>query len=93
MTIDRNPAKSFLSTSEYLLDNFEPIDRIAMLVLNRGLGEVLPRIITAKKAPSHKPHLQGLRHRQNTTTSTGWELRGEFCRPRISSSLAVWPEA
>ena len=52
MTIDRNPGASFLSASEYILDNFDPIDRIAMLVLNRDLGEVLQRVTTAKKASS-----------------------------------------
>ena len=54
MTIDRNPSASSLSASKYILDNFEPIDRIAMLVLNRDLGEVLPRVTTARKASSPK---------------------------------------
>jgi hypothetical protein len=52
MAIDRNPGASSLSASEYILDNFDPIDRIAMLVLNRDLGEVLQRVTSAKKASS-----------------------------------------
>ncbi|HXM94789.1 MAG TPA: DNA-primase RepB domain-containing protein [Candidatus Dormibacteraeota bacterium] len=38
--------------SEYILDNFEPTDRIAMLVLNRNLGETIQRITLAQKAAS-----------------------------------------
>jgi len=65
MTIGKNPGRSFLSASEYLLDNFEPSDRIAMLVLNRDLGEVLQRVTTAKKASS--PEFQAwLRHKNAT---------------------------
>ncbi|MGC2467945.1 MAG: DNA-primase RepB domain-containing protein [Candidatus Acidiferrum sp.] len=40
------------STSEYILDNFKPTDRIAVLVLNRQLGETTQRITTAQKASS-----------------------------------------
>jgi RepB DNA-primase from phage plasmid len=40
------------SASEYILDNFEPTDRIAVLVLNRRLGETTQRITTAQKASS-----------------------------------------
>jgi hypothetical protein len=40
------------SPSEYILDNFEPTDRIAVLVLNRRLGETTQRITTAQKASS-----------------------------------------
>ena len=65
MTIGRNPGTSFLSASEYILDNFEPSDRIAMLVLNRDLDEVLQRVTTAKKASS--PEFQAwLRHKNAT---------------------------
>ena len=38
------------SASEYILDNFEPADRIAMLVLNRDFGETIQRITSAQKA-------------------------------------------
>jgi RepB DNA-primase from phage plasmid len=65
MTIGRNAGASFLSASEYILDNFEPSDRIAMLVLNRDLGEVLQRVTTARKASS--PEFQAwLRHKNAT---------------------------
>jgi hypothetical protein len=40
------------SASEYILDNFEPTDRIAMLVLNRDTGETIQRITSAQKAAS-----------------------------------------
>jgi hypothetical protein len=50
------------SASEYILDNFEPTDRIAMLVLNRGLGEIIQRITNAQKVAS--PEFQAwLRHK------------------------------
>jgi hypothetical protein len=62
MTIDKNSGSSFPSASEYILDNFEPIDRIAMLVLNRDHGEILQRITSALKASS--PEFQAwLRHK------------------------------
>ena len=38
------------SASDYILDNFKPTDRIAVLVLNRQLGETTQRITTAQKA-------------------------------------------
>ena len=41
-----------LSAPEYILDNFKPTDRIAVLVLNRQLGETTQRITTAQKASS-----------------------------------------
>ena len=40
------------SASDYILDNFKPTDRIAVLVLNRQLGETTQRITTAQKASS-----------------------------------------
>jgi hypothetical protein len=40
------------SASEYILDNFKPTDRIAVLVLNRRLGETTQRITAAQKASS-----------------------------------------
>ena len=40
------------SPSEYILDNFEQTDRIAMLVLNRDFGETIQRITSAQKASS-----------------------------------------
>jgi hypothetical protein len=38
--------------SEYILDNFEPSDRIAVLVLSRQFHETTQRITTAEKAAS-----------------------------------------
>jgi hypothetical protein len=40
------------SASEYILDNFGPTDRIAMLVLNRDFAETVQRISSAQKAAS-----------------------------------------
>jgi hypothetical protein len=40
------------SPAEYILDNFEPTDRIAMLVLSRDFGETIQRITSAQKASS-----------------------------------------
>lgn len=39
-----------MSASEYVLDNFEQSDRIAVLVLNRDFGETIQRITSAQKA-------------------------------------------
>jgi RepB DNA-primase from phage plasmid len=44
------PAPFIPSASEYILDNFESTDRIAMLVLNRDFGETIQRITSAQKA-------------------------------------------
>jgi RepB DNA-primase from phage plasmid len=38
--------------SEYILDNFEQAERIALLMLNRTSGETIQRITTAQKAAS-----------------------------------------
>ncbi len=46
------PTPHVPSASEYILDNFKPTDRIAVLVLNRQLGETTQRITTAQKASS-----------------------------------------
>jgi hypothetical protein len=46
------PEQSILSASEYILDNFEAADRIAILVLNRDVGETIQRITSAQKAAS-----------------------------------------
>ena len=40
------------AASEYINDNFKPSDRIAILVLNRNLGETTQRITTAQKVAS-----------------------------------------
>ncbi len=46
------PEPSILSAPEYILDNFEHTDRIAVLVLNREFGETVQRITSAQKAAS-----------------------------------------
>jgi RepB DNA-primase from phage plasmid len=56
------PMPQMSPASEYILDNFKPTDRIAVLVLNRRLGETTQRITTAQKASS--PEFQAwLRHK------------------------------
>jgi len=52
MSPAENPRVLVPSTSEYILSNFEPTDRIAMLVLNRDFGETIQRITNAQKASS-----------------------------------------
>jgi len=52
MNAPEKPTLSLPSTSEYILDNFKPTDRVAILVLNRQLGETNQRITTAQKASS-----------------------------------------
>lgn len=38
-----------LSASEYILDNFKPSDRIAVLLRNRSRGEIIQRVTSAEK--------------------------------------------
>src|SRR6202008_2689018 len=52
MNADEKLERPVPSASEYILDNFKPTDRIAVLVLNRQLGETTQRITTAQKASS-----------------------------------------
>ena len=52
MNLAEQPPPFIPSASEYILDNFEPTDRIAMLVLNRDFGETVQRITSARKAAS-----------------------------------------
>ena len=52
MNAPEKPTLSLRSASEYILDNFKPTDRVAILVLNRQLGETTQRITTAQKASS-----------------------------------------
>src|SRR5438270_4076372 len=52
MNAPEKPALSLPSASVYILDNFKPTDRVAILVLNRQLGETTQRITTAQKASS-----------------------------------------
>lgn len=52
MTETDNPKRSAPAATEYISENFKPSDRIAVLVLNRNLGETTQRITTAQKAAS-----------------------------------------
>jgi len=52
MNAPEKPTPRVPSASEYILDNFKPTDRIAVLVLSRQLGETTQRITTAHKASS-----------------------------------------
>src|SRR5271169_7227859 len=55
-----------LSASEYIFQNFEPADRIAVLVRDRRAGETIQRVTTAKNAAS--PDFQAwLRHKNVTS--------------------------
>jgi hypothetical protein len=42
----------FTAASDYIKENFEPRDRIALLILNRESGESMQRITSAEKASS-----------------------------------------
>jgi len=52
MTPLQNATSLVPSASEYILDNFEPRDRIALLVLNRDFGETIQRLTSAQKGAS-----------------------------------------
>jgi hypothetical protein len=52
MNPSEKPALTIPSAPEYILDNFEHTDRIAVLVLNRQFGETIQRITSAQKAAS-----------------------------------------
>ncbi|MHB8609601.1 MAG: DNA-primase RepB domain-containing protein [Candidatus Acidiferrales bacterium] len=54
------------SASEYILQNFEPSDRIALLVRDRRAGETIQRITTAKNAAS--PEFQAWLHHKNISS-------------------------
>ena len=55
-----------LSASEYILQNFEPTDRIALLVRDRRAGETIQRITTARNAAS--PDFQAWLQHKNVTS-------------------------
>jgi RepB DNA-primase from phage plasmid len=62
MTAEVKAQGAFVDAPAYIKDNFEPSDRIAILLLNRQTRESLQRITTAEKASS--PEFQAwLRHR------------------------------
>ncbi len=43
-----------ISATDYILENFEPSDRIALLVRSRTSGQTIQRITTAKNASSQE---------------------------------------
>jgi hypothetical protein len=55
------------TASEYILDNFELTERMAMLVLNRDCNETVQRITRAKKAAS--PEVQAWLRYKNANRS------------------------
>src|SRR3989441_9616487 len=52
MSQTEKPTSSSPPAWQYLNENFEPSDRIAILVLNRSRGEMTQRITSAEKASS-----------------------------------------
>jgi len=52
MSIDLKPTAEIITAPDYILQNFEASDRIAILVRSRERGETLQRITTAKNAAS-----------------------------------------
>ncbi len=52
MNSNLEPKPGSLSASDYILQNFEACDRIAVLVRSRRAGETIQRITTAKNAAS-----------------------------------------
>jgi len=50
MNESEKPAGDSATASEYINDNFKPSDRIAVLVLNRNLGETTQRIRLCRSA-------------------------------------------
>jgi hypothetical protein len=62
MSADLKGQEAFVDAPTYIKDNFEPSDRIAILVLNRQTRESRQRITTAEKASSSE-FQAWLRHR------------------------------
>jgi hypothetical protein len=62
MNSELKPNAEALSASDYILQNFEASDRIAILVRSRRSGETLQRITTAKNAAS-EDFQEWLRHK------------------------------
>ena len=65
MSPNSESKRDLLSASDYILENFEPSDRIAVLVRNRGTGETIQRITRATNAAS--PDFQGWLRRKNAS--------------------------
>jgi hypothetical protein len=87
MNSTEDPMPSIPSASEYILENFQAVDRIAMRVLNRDFGETFERLTSAEKAAS--PEFQAWLRYQNVNGSdiyATWKRTGWFVLPRISPS-------
>src|ERR1700689_4728876 len=69
MNESEKPTWASATASEYINANFKPSDRIAVLVLNRNLGETTQRITTAQKAAS--PEFQSWLRYKN---ANGWDI-------------------
>jgi len=63
--MNATPHERSITASDYVKENFEPRDRIALLILNRETGESVQRITTAEKASSAE-FQAWLRHRNAT---------------------------
>ena len=102
MTPLQNATSLVPSASEYILDNFAPRDRIAMLVLNRDFGETIQRLTSAQKGAS--PEFQAFsecaadgqreahatfRELPLTTKGIGTLTPGQVCRLRDLNMLEV----
>lgn len=80
------PDSSKPSPSEYILDNFEGTDRIALLVLNRRHAETVQRITDAGKASS--PEFQAWLRYKNANGSdmyVTWNRTWWFVLPFAAS--------
>jgi hypothetical protein len=64
------PALTIPSAPEYILDNFEHTDRIAVVVLNREFRATIQRITSAEKAAS--PELRHPLNRSGGKCRRGW---------------------
>ena len=84
-----NPVGNSKLASEYILDNFEQSDRIAMLVLNCDFGETIQSITSAQKASS--PEFQAWLRYKNANGSdiyVTWNRSGWFVLLFAASWLA-----
>jgi hypothetical protein len=86
MNTCEEPQGNCLSAREYLGENFEPSDRIAVLVLDRRTGRVTQRIISAQKAGS--PEFQAWLRYKNANGAdiyVTWNRSGWFVLPFAAS--------
>jgi hypothetical protein len=80
------PTPPVPSASGYILENFKPTDRVAVLVLNRQLGETTQRITTAQKAAS--PEFQAWLRYKNANGAdmyVTWNRTGRCVLPFAAS--------